>query len=98
MSMPPPLQCSHLTIEERDNISQPIKAGLVPISIWFLQRGKTKQKHANSKKDRRENQVQDSIDAKHAVSTEDDCHHSHDCCCNLGTPPEMHCFLLVRKE
>ena len=70
-------------MDDRENASQPIKTGLAPISIWCLQRGKTKEEYANSKKDRRENQVQDSIDAKHAVSTEDDCHNSHDSSADL---------------
>lgn len=68
------------------------KTGLAPISIWFLQKGKTKEEHTNSKKDRRENKVQDSIDTKHAVSTEDDCHNGHACCCNVARSPDIHCF------
>ncbi|SRR6266480_123945 len=90
--MPPLLQCVHLTMDDRENASQPIKTGLAPISIWCLQRGKTKEEYANSKKDRRENKVQDSIDTKHAVSTEDDCHYGHACCCNVTQPPNIHCF------
>src|SRR5947209_9694976 len=83
---------NHLTMDNRDNTSQPIKAGLAPISIRFLQRGKTKKEHANSKTDRREDKVQESIDTKHHVSTADDCHNSYAYSCKVAQPPDIHCF------